>query len=78
MTRRPLPPSLNVTGNRASREGLLEVVTTSLMKTMTVMLGGHPLGGWRPAYFLLSSLARQVAASTALMVAARRPPCSRA
>lgn len=30
------------------------------------------------AYFLLSSLARQVAASTALMVAARSPPCSRA
>lgn len=29
-------------------------------------------------YFLLSSLARQVAASTALMVAARSPPCSRA
>lgn len=28
-------------------------------------------------YFLLSSLARQVAASTALMVAARSPPCSR-
>lgn len=29
-------------------------------------------------YFLLSSLARQVAASTALMVAARSPPCSKA
>lgn len=29
-------------------------------------------------YFLLSSLARHVAASTALMVAARSPPCSRA
>lgn len=29
-------------------------------------------------YFPLSSLARQVAASTALMVAARSPPCSRA
>lgn len=39
-------------------------------------------GGGLPAspraYFLLSSLARQVAASTALMVAARSPPCSRA
>lgn len=33
---------------------------------------------WSLAYFLLSSLARQVAASTALMAAARRPPFSRA
>lgn len=39
---------------------------------------GRGRGGlWGP-YFLLSSLARQVAASTALMVAARSPPCSRA
>lgn len=42
---------------------------------------GTKSDGLRPVpvpYFLLSSLARQVAASTALMAAARRPPCSRA
>lgn len=39
---------------------------------------GERLPASSRAYFLLSSLARQVAASTALMVAARSPPCSRA
>lgn len=42
------------------------------------ILGTKGDGLRRVPYFLLSSLARQVAASTALMAAARRPPCSRA
>lgn len=43
--------------------------------------GREQVGSPQPVpvpYFPLSSLARQVAASTALMAAARSPPCSRA
>lgn len=50
-----------------------------VLGTQGLQMGKEPWPHLEPGpYFLLSSLARQVAASTALMVAARSPPCSKA
>lgn len=75
-------PCISLCGGRRSdrRPSCRREGATVLRGRGTGRGGGTKAGkdGQSPAYFLLSSLARQVAASTALMVAARSPPCSRA
>lgn len=68
------PPVLTLT----SPCGKWAAVRLQWSEDLSSMEGLGEGGGILGTYFLLSSLARQVAASTALMVAARSPPCSRA
>lgn len=64
-------------GDWAGKEA--SVPQRAVLGTQGLWVGKEPWHHLEPGpYFLLSSLARQVAASTALMVAARSPPCSKA